>query len=1508
MLVDAVAAAVLIVVGGPDRDVVAVAEVGQGRLLLVGPLMVGGRIVDLAIAVHRIAGSVVLAHIHVGIGALGTPVVVVEADHEPTRGQADDVRLVLATSRVFVGPERAAHGGAAGVVALAHHRRAAAVLVVVAPDDDIATVVQGRHLGFVLGATGVAGIHQETVAEARGGRVEAAGVDAMAAAVIAVVVAPNHEQIAVRKSGDVRHELVTGLGRTTARARADQQLATDLVAGVVPALQGDVVVTTVSRTVGTPDRGEATAIGGQCVVVLGTVDVGIDQELAALGDAAGIVALSEHAPAGAVMTIGVLPGDDEAAVGQARHVGIALLTPGQAVDLPFRSHRHAAGVEALGVDAPGTAILTVGIPHHHITAITEMADFGTGLITRRVGVELLLAIGLGGAVELRSDVDGKHVGRAAAAVAVGHAQTQGAAGVGAGIGVGIAQALDQRFHRVGGGGVAGEVDAQVGAVAAAGNRADGGAAITHGSAGDADLAGGVTLVHDAELVFGGLASEVVEVETAAVEVGRIAVDQIRRRVDDLQTGVDGALVEADGAGEVGEFRVGGTWQLGGVAEQLLVDAAVAAILIVGTPDNDIVALTEVGHGRLVLVVAGVGVDQAVAIDRVAGGVILTDVDVGAGAVRAVVVIEEADHEATTGQADDVGFVLAARGVFVDADGGADFRVVSAVALGHHRRAAAVLVVFAPDDHIAAVAEGGHLGFVLGVVGARVHQEAVAEGAGADVEAAGVDAMAAAIVTVVVAPDDQQVAVVEGGDVGHELMSALRLRRVTGGRAHQKLRAVQRRAVVVEAAQIDIVIAAIGRIVGTPDGSEAAGIGAHRVVVLVVAGVARQGELTALGNAIHVITLAEHAPARSVIAGVVLPGDDEATVRQACHMGIVLAGTGEGRHAEFGAYGDAAGVVALGIDAVGIANAVLAARGPHHHVTAIGQAGNFRVVLVVVAVGVDLLLAVGGRGAIQLAGNVDADDAAEGGPAVAVADADAHFTRGRRVAAAVAVAQALDELLDGIDARVGVEVDDQAGAVCAIADAADRADGGAAIAHGAAGYADAAGSSAFVHHAQLIFGHGAGLDVIELDAAAVEIGGVSVSEAHRRIQDLEAGVDRVFGKSDAAGKITQHRVALAAEIRRVAENLLIDAKAGTRVLGLTGPGHDVVALPKVRHHRRILAIAAAIEGVDLLLTGDWGTGGIVFAGVDLVVLGLGRHVVAVPGDDEATGGQAGDVGVALIVVGGHVDAEFAAGGIAEGVVALAVDAVIAAVLAARLPDDDKAAIGQGRHARRELVVGFVGVDVKLAADLGAAAVIALGVDAGIAIAFLAFGTPDHHIAAIGIGGDVRLPLMVGGVGVDLELALAAGLQEVAGVVETAAEYAVAAGIHVVRVAGPSDDEAAVVGGHAGLVLGTGSGGVDQELAALGHAGSVEALRENAITAAVGAVVVAPDDDKATVGQGSDAGIGLGAAGGGVHPELGTNGYAVGIHPLSKNSFATAILSLRDPGGHVASARERRHGRG
>src|SRR6266404_4535426 len=102
-------------------------------------------------------------------------------------------------------------------------------------------------------------------------------------------------------------------------------------------------------------------------------------------------------------------------------------------------------------------------------------------------------------------------------------------------------------------------------------------------------------------------------------------------------------------------------------------------------------------------------------------------------------------------------------------------------------------------------------------------------------------------------------------------------------------------------------------------------------------------------------------------------------------------------------------------------------------------------------------------------------------------------------------------------------------------------------------------------------------------------------------------------------------------------------------------------------------------------------------------------IRLPGGHEAAVGPASHRGVALLAAGGRVDMELVAHGMAGGIVALAIDAIVVAVLPEGLPGDGEAAIGHRGDGGIALGIRGVGVDAELRALRHAAAVVALGID-------------------------------------------------------------------------------------------------------------------------------------------------------------------------------------------------------
>ena len=656
--------------------------------------------------------------------------------------------MVLSTAGGFVDQEGVAHGCSGGVVNPRKGGPAGSVLSAgVAPDDHEPVVGQRSNPRFVLVACRD-GVDLELRAKGACSGVKLASEHAVTGTVVTAGVLPDYHQVPIGISGHIRQFLRAG------QRGVDQHFAADSRAGVVEALQHDVVPTATGVRVGGPHCGKtgrhaaAAFISCHHAVVLVAAGRGIEQNRAAIGTTGCVIKLAVDAVTRDLGGV-VLPGDDETAVGQARHMGVILNAAGSGVDLELRAHRHAAGAISLGIDAVVAAVLAVGGPDDHV-AIQQLGDLWIVLCAHRVGVDLLLTIGQGCTVELLRDVDGQYIGRAGAAVTVGDAQAQGTTGIGAGLGVAVAQALHHLLHHFGGDQSAVvEVDAQVGAVDTAVDRADGGAAITDGIAGHADLARQISLMDHPQLVLGGSTGEEVEVQPAAIEVGRVGVGQAHCRVDDLQAGVDQVLVKGDGADEVDQLRVGLSRHFGCGAEDLLGDlvGGVATVIdgyVVGIRHH-IVAVAQVRNGGQVLLVAGrVGYHRQLALpvdgDAARGEFADVDVVVAACAAAVVVIVVPRDHETAGRKASHSGLVLPAVGSFVDQKLGADLRSGAVVALAINSRAGTILVVRTPHHDKAVVRQCCDAGFVLRTGSEGIDQEHIGEGAQASVVGASVNAM------------------------------------------------------------------------------------------------------------------------------------------------------------------------------------------------------------------------------------------------------------------------------------------------------------------------------------------------------------------------------------------------------------------------------------------------------------------------------------------------------------------------------------------------------------------------------------------------------------------------------------------------------------------------------------------------------------------------------------------------------------------------------------------------
>ena len=536
------------------------------------------------------------------------------------------------------------------------------------------------------------GVDQERRAVDRAVGVEALTVDAVATAVLAVV-GPHRDEAAAGQADDVR----LALRDRTFTPRVGLGLASLGHAGGVVALEIDVAVLGEAGVVivGAPRHDEAAVGGGRDVgLELAVVGRAVHKEFAAQQRAVVGEALRIDARAAAVLSLGA-PGDHVAAAGQRRYYRLGLPVRRIAVDLELGAHRHALGVEALGIDAIAPAVLTVRGPDGDVAAVGQARHLGrllrAGLVSVDLGVvkQRLCAVVFGG------NVDHYRTCHAGAAVAVGHADRHGAGQAGVGEGVGVGQVLDQPLHRYRRG-VGIELHGQLGAVdAVADDGADDRAAVAHGVARHADLPGAIALMADAqlvlvvqtlqaELVLQVVAGQVVDFEEAAVEVGRVDVGQADHRVDELRCRVYGVLAESDARRHINQHRVGLAHEVGRVAENLLVDVVVGDRRVVVSPRHGEGTIRQPDHAGRVGVVDVGRVDAQLAVQARSTDIELLCDDLA--------VVQPGDDEATMRQRRHRSFCLVARGAGVHAELAAHRGAGAGVALREHAVAVAVLQV------------------------------------------------------------------------------------------------------------------------------------------------------------------------------------------------------------------------------------------------------------------------------------------------------------------------------------------------------------------------------------------------------------------------------------------------------------------------------------------------------------------------------------------------------------------------------------------------------------------------------------------------------------------------------------------------------------------------------------------------------------------------------------------------------------------------------------------------
>jgi len=239
--------------------------------------------------------------------------------------------------------------------------------------------------------------------------------------------------------------------------------------------------------------------------------------------------------------------------------------------------------------------------------------------------------------------------------------------------------------------------------------------------------------------------------------------------------------------------------------------------------------------------------------------------------------------------------------------------------------------------------------------------------------------------------------------------------------------------------------------------------------------------------------------------------------------------------------------------------------------------------------------------------------------------------------------------------------------------------------------------------------------------------------------------------------------------------------------------------------------------------------------------------------------------------------------------LAIDALLVAVLFLALPDDHEVPGRIHRNRRLLLIVSGGRVDEELDALGDAVGVEALGIDATpVAVLFLAL--PDDHEVPGRIHRNRRLLLIVGGGRVDEELAALGDAARIEALRVDALPVAVL--VHAL----PDDREVPRrIHRNRRLLLIGGGGGVDEELDALGYTVGVKALCVDALPAAV-LVHALPRDHEVPRRIHRNHRLLLIVGGGRVDEELDALGDAVGIEALRVDTLPVAVLIHALPDDH------------
>lgn len=211
--------------------------------------------------------------------------------------------------------------------------------------------------------------------------------------------------------------------------------------------------------------------------------------------------------------------------------------------------------------------------------------------------------------------------------------------------------------------------------------------------------------------------------------------------------------------------------------------------------------------------------------------------------------------------------------------------------------------------------------------------------------------------------------------------------------------------------------------------------------------------------------------------------------------------------------------------------------------------------------------------------------------------------------------------------------------------------------------------------------------------------------------------------------------------------------GVTIVGAVAvPDNDKITVAVQGNGRAILPKGGIAVDLELATLGY--PGAIVTLPLNAAVVFFTVRFKTLPDDDKIAIAVQGNGRIALVIGGIAVDLELAALGGAEAIIALPLNAVVTGITVSRqvtLPNDHKIAVTVYGNGRYVLIVGGIGVNLELAALGDAQTVIALRLDTEEVVAGAGFpAIPHHHKIAITVESNSRIVLVIGGISVDLKL--------------------------------------------------------------------------------------------------------------------------------------------------------------